>query len=107
MKTDLKTLKPYHVRLIESGELIETRGYSLVFEDFTGFEFIVHRSDKGSPIWEVSERTTGCLVTTKISHTREQAIRLAYENLIEKGIDRLREAVNFAIEKFGEANDPR
>lgn len=103
MKTDLKTLRKYKVREVNNPEALSVKGYRVLFDDFKDFEFFVHRNNDGMDTWwEVSEKTTGCLVSVIIAFNRKDAIKYAHENLIEKGNDKLREAVKTVIDKYKE-----
>ncbi len=105
MKTDLKRLRDYKIRIFEHGQTMNIKGYKVFYDDFPGFEFFVHRNHTGSLIWEVSEKTTGYLVTTEINHDRKNAIKSAHGKLEEKGIDKLREVVKTVIEQYGVLNE--
>lgn len=71
------------------------------------FQFLEAETEKGKrkySYWRVSEKSTGCSIGIVDGYTIQNAITEGKERLDQIGKERLAEAVNHALEKYGRIN---
>ena len=107
MKTDLKTLRTYKIKLMNPATGLpydkEIRGYRVIIDGYEEYEFFVHRTSSNDFMWRVSEKGTGfCFPYSCDGFTRIEVIRYANIKLVQFGKEKFKDVITKAYKKLSE-----